>query len=127
MRTDSILCSVVQYRLGQRDGAMGRIDINRERREALEQLLGGRRQLAFVLISVLGIDDHQRLFAGKRVGTHAVAALEAGGWGDQSALISRNGTVGIGGAFGTDTGQAGAEAGCLVAGYCGLGGMDCCQ
>ncbi|MNM56924.1 hypothetical protein D3C81_681060 [compost metagenome] len=94
--TDGIFQGVVQHRLRQCHSTVGGVDIDPEGREALEQLQGGRGELTFVLVDVLAIDHHQRLFPGKRVWTHAVAALVAGRWGHQAALVSGNRTVGVG-------------------------------
>ncbi|MOA14600.1 hypothetical protein D3C78_1347100 [compost metagenome] len=96
---------------------MGRVDVQTEAGETLDQLGGGGGQLILVLRSILAVDHQQRLFARIGVRTHAVAGLEAGRRGCQTTGIGRNRSIGIGTLFSADHSQAGAKLGSFLGGY----------
>ncbi|MCY1445459.1 hypothetical protein D9M71_619740 [compost metagenome] len=115
-----VLHTVVQDSLRERYGAVSRVDIHAKRGKALGQLSRGGSEHALVLVDVLAIDHQQRLFVGKGVRTHGVARFEAGRRGGQATGVGRNRSIGIGGLFSAHQGQAGAELGSFLDGYCRL-------
>ncbi|MCY1425189.1 hypothetical protein D9M71_409720 [compost metagenome] len=115
-----VLAAVFQHGLRQHDGAVGRVDIDAVGGKALGQLHRSGSEHALVLVDVLAIDHQHRLFAGKWIGAHAVARLEAGWRGGQATVVGWNRTVGIGSLLCADLGQAAAQLGSLLLGYGGL-------
>ncbi|MNO81737.1 hypothetical protein D3C76_729900 [compost metagenome] len=106
-----VLHAVVQHALRQGHGAVGRIDIDAEGREALGQFHRGGAEHVLVLIDVLAVDHDHRLLAGEGIGTHAVARLEAGRRSGQAAVVGGNRAVGICSLVGADLGEAGTQLG----------------
>ncbi|MCY1245147.1 hypothetical protein D9M72_582690 [compost metagenome] len=116
-----IAAAVVQYRLGQRSRAVGRIHVDAKAGVAPGQCYGRGGEHAFVRIDVLAVDHQQRSFAREGVRAHAVAGLVAGRGSGQAAVVGRNGAVGITGLFGSHPRQAGAQPGGFLARYIGAG------
>ncbi|MNE16570.1 hypothetical protein D3C80_1095190 [compost metagenome] len=88
-----VLHRVVQHELRKGHGTVGRIDIDAEVGELLDQDLGAFGQLVAIGVYVLRIDGEQRLLTGERIGTNAGVLVEASRGSGQTAGVGRDGTV----------------------------------